>query len=483
MSAAAIVIGGGVNGLVAATYLARAGRKVVLFEAKDRLGGTCRTDTFARGFQGPTMVQAFAALDPRVVAELKLARRGLKFAVRDMPLVALRADGKHLVIGRDLRATARAIAVHSRADADRWSRSRRELFDLARAMRPFWWDDSAKKMPAAIGTLRRLGLAAWLDSQFESDAVKAALAGDAAALSPLVPGSSLFLVWRAAQEMCGLQGAAAFPFGGPGALIDALTAAAKIAGVEIRTGAQVADILVKDGAAAGVVLETGDEIAATRVLASFSRRRLLATKAGRAATGFAQAGELERSVPTAASAKVLLALDALPAFGGVAVPLRGRFVLADKVETFVTAHAAARAGRLPEELAMEIVFPAVADPALAPRGQHVVSIRIAPLPRHIPGGWDAAKLAAQAIATLDRCAHGLARHIVGAQILTPDDIAAREGDECVESVERMLSPWSSRIVTPIDGLFLCGGASEPGGAVSGRAARIAAALALRGAAK
>jgi phytoene dehydrogenase-like protein len=165
------------------------------------------------------------------------------------------------------------------------------------------------------------------------------------------------------------------------------------------------------------------------------------------------------------------------------VPLRGRFVLADRVETFVTAHAAARAGRLPEELAMEIVFPTVADPALAPRGQHVVSIRIAPLPRHIAGGWDAAKLAAQAIATLDRCAHGLARHIVGAQILTPDDIAAREGDECVESVERMLSPWSSRIVTPIDGLFLCGGASEPGGAVSGRAARIAAALALRGAAK
>ena len=177
----AIVVGGGVNGLVAATYLARAGRKVVLLEAKDALGGACATTTFATGFKGPTIAHALTALDPRVVAELKLARRGLKFAVRDMPTVALRADGKHLVIGRDVRATARGSAAHSRADAEAWPRFRRELFDLARAMRPFWWDEPKRgwNLPPTIATLRRQNLAAWLDSRFESDAVKAAVACDA----------------------------------------------------------------------------------------------------------------------------------------------------------------------------------------------------------------------------------------------------------------------------------------------------------------
>jgi phytoene dehydrogenase-like protein len=482
MSADAIVVGGGVNGLVAATYLARAGRKVILLEAKDTLGGACLTVPFATGFKGPALAHTLTALDPRVMSELKLARRGLKFAVRDMAQVSLRADGKHLAIGRDVRSTARAIAAHSRTDAEMWPRFRRELFDLARAMRPFWWDETKHEWPREIARLRHQGLAAWLDSRFESDALKAALAGDARELSPLVPGSSLLLVWRAAQEMSGLQGAAAIPLGGPGALVDALTSAAKIAGVELRTGSRVADILVKDGAASGVVLDSGDEIAAKLVLASFSRRQLLATPAGRATFGFAQAADLERSVPAVASAKLLLALNAPPAFGS-GVPLRGRFVLADRVETFVTAHAASRAGRMPDDVALDVVVPTAADPALAPLGQHVVSIRIAPLPRHLTGGWDAAKLAAKSIAALDRCAPGLARHVTGAQVLTPDDIAARYGEEDGASVERVLSDWRTRLLTPIRGLYLCGVASEPVAAISGRAGRIAAALALREAAK
>ncbi|MGD0143550.1 MAG: hypothetical protein ABSC92_10350, partial [Rhizomicrobium sp.] len=258
-------------------------------------------------------------------------------------------------------------------------------------------------------------------------------------------------------------------------------AAAKIEGVEFRTGAHVADIVVKDGAATGVVLDSGDTIAATLVVASFSKLQLLATRAGRAAFGFSESAELERSVPRIASAKVMLALNALPAFNGVAVPMRGRFVLADRLETYVAAHAAARAGRLPDELVMEAVFPTVADPALAPPGQHAVSILIAPLPRHVTGGWDAARLAAKAVAALDRHAPGLARRVVAAEVLTPDDIAARYGveDGGPVTVKHLLSDWRSRIGTPIKGLFLCGAASEPLGAVSGRAGRIAAALALR----
>jgi phytoene dehydrogenase-like protein len=181
----------------------------------------------------------------------------------------------------------------------------------------------------------------------------------------------------------------------------------------------------------------------------------------------------------------MLALNAPPAFNGVAVPLRGRFLLADRLETFVAAHAASRAGRVPQELVLEVVVPTAGDPELAPLGQHVVSIRIGPLPRHVAGGWDAAKtpLAAKAVAALDRCAPGLAHHVTGAFVLTPDDIAARYGEEDGVTVERVLSDWRSRILTPIGGLILCGAASEPVGALSGRAGRIAATMALHEAAK
>ena len=231
-------------------------------------------------------------------------------------------------------------------------------------------------------------------------------------------------------------------------------------------------------------LNTGEEIASPLVVASLSRRQLLATRAGRAALGISESAALERAAPQVASAKILLALSERPAFNP-ALPPKGRFLLADRVETFVTAHATARAGRMPEELAMEAVVSTAGDPALAPAGQHVMSICVTPLPRHIEGGWDAAKvrLAAKAVAALERCAPGLARRVTAAQVLSPDDIAARYGEEDGASVERVLSDWPSRILTPIKGAFLCGGASEPLGSVSGRAGRIAAALALREAAK
>lgn len=441
----------------------------------------CETARLGDGFNVPAGAHALYGLDPRIVADLKLARHGLKFAPRDMPLVALRPDGKHLAIGRDPRATARAIAAHSRPDAEAWPGFRRETFALARALRPRWWEGRVEPAPPAVDSLRRQSLASWLDGQFESDALKAALAVDAAALSPLVPGAPLLLLWRAAQEMCGLQGAVAAPMAGPAALVEALTASAKALGVEIRTGARVSDFVVNEGAVTGVILATGETIATRYALASLSRLELLATRAGRAAIGIAEAGGLERAAPGVASAKVMLALNAPPAFGGAAVPLTGRFIFADRIESIVAAHGSAHAGRMPEELVMEAVFPAAADASLAPIGQHVVSILIKVLPRRISGGWDAAKaqLAAKAIAALDRFAPGLARHVTAAEILTPDDIAVRYGEEDLVTVERMLSDGRGRILSPIRNLLFCGASAEPAGAVSGRAGRLAADFVLQ----
>ena len=139
----AIVIGGGIGGLVAAAYLRQTGASVVLLEADETLGGACRKAAM------------LYALDPRVVKELALTRRGLKFSQRDMALAALRQDGRHLVLGRDPHEAARAVAAYSPADAAAYKHYHSEVFALARAMRPWWWDDTAAPRACSRASSRR----------------------------------------------------------------------------------------------------------------------------------------------------------------------------------------------------------------------------------------------------------------------------------------------------------------------------------------
>jgi phytoene dehydrogenase-like protein len=476
----AVVIGAGVNGLAAAAYLALAGKSVLTVEARDVVGGMCGTTPLGDGLSAPTVAHALYALDSRMVKELRLARRGLRFAVRDMDLVGLRTAGKHVVLTRDLRATARSIAVHSKMDADAWPDFRRELLTLGRAMRALWWEPGDIPQGGNFEPVARTGVAAWLDSRFESDALKATLGFDANALSPLEPGSALLIVWRAAQEMCGLQGAVAFPVGGPGAVASALASAAKEAGAEMRTGVRAAEILVENGVAAGVRLESGETIDAPLVLSSLGRRETLLQLSKCACVGLAERTSLARSLPATSAAKVLLALDSLPVIGGVEIPKAGRYVLADRLESYATAHAAARAGRMPDELTMEVVVASSVDATLAPAGSHVVSILVRPVPSEISGGWENVKaiLAAKVVAALERFFPGIARHIVAAEVLTPDTLRVRYGPEQDRlETSRMLLGWRELVCTPVKGLFLCG--ADPVGGVSGRAGRIAATLALR----
>jgi len=497
-SRSVIVIGGSVGGLVAAAYLARAGARVTLLEARNVLGAEAENARLGEGFSGPLVAHALYALDPRMVKELELHKHGLRFVERDMPLVALRPGGQHIVIARDAHAARTSLRAQTGPDADAYLRFRREALAMARHLRPLWTGalpegearadvaaQALKLSPARtreLEALSRMSAATYLDRWFQSDPLKAALGFDVAAigLAPQEPGTALALMWRYAQESCGLQAAVAQPKGGPGALADALVEAARASGAELRTGAHVKAITVENARPAGVVLDSNESLRAETILSSLSAAKtldLLPPEAISIGVG------LPHHATTTGTAKMLLTLNSLPPFPGLARDaLRGRLVVAERPESAAEAKGAALAGRLPVELVMEITVPSVADPALAPEGQHIMSVRIPYLPLLPEGGWSTRRdvLADRVIATLESYAPGLRERIVGRELLTPDDIASRYGTDADDaaSVRRLLTPCVTRARTPLPGLYLCGASAEALSTISGCAGRVAANLVL-----
>ena len=437
----AIVIGADVSGLAAAACLVRAGKRVLLLE---------------REAAPPEPISPVYALDPKLVSELKLPAKGLSFVLPDLPLAF--AAPEILVLGRDSHEAALALAALGTNDGRAWASFHKELQGLARELRHGWWSALDEGMPlralersgtmAQFARLSVTGADAFLGAHFASQALIAAMLFDASAGGFHVsePGSALALLWRAAQEMAGLQGATAMP--APGTLIWSLLKA--VGDADFRCCAEVTAIRTGSDRGGGmrvrgVQLKSGEELHAALILSSLDRPATL---------GLAGASQTARPHPRVAEMRLLITLKEK-----IAVPAI-RLVMAERKEIYADAHEAARRGKLPDELPMEFS-------ALAPDR---IAVTLRPVPVQL-SSEDKVQLAARALWALSRKFPGAASLVSGLrfQVTAPERA----------SLQHLLSPALKRVETDIAGLYLCGASAEPVPSLSGRAARIAAQAAVK----
>jgi len=511
-----IVIGGGHNGLTCAAYLARAGRSVLVLEAAGRLGGAAVTREFAPGFRVSACAHLLYLMPGSLMAELKLASHGLELPAEGMATIALSADDAHLRVG-----DGAALAAQSAADAAAWPAWSARLTRLAAALRPVLsttpprlaasaWRDRAALLQLgwrlrALGRrdmreLLRIGAMCvqdLLDEHFESPLLKGALAFDAVLgtnYGPRSPGTVFTLLYRLAAA-AGEGGGLAQPAGGLGALSEALARAATAAGAEIRTGAAVRRILVRDDRAAGVVLETGEELTARTVVSSADPKT---TFLGLLGSEHLDAGFVRRIVHLRSrglAAKLHVALDAPPQFAGLEpAALRGRLLWAPSPDHIERAYNHAKYGEFSAAPMLEITVPTMADAALAPPGRHVLSVVAQYAPYALCGGWEAGRerFTDLLIDTLSTLAPGLRSQLRHAELLTPADIEREfritgghwHHAELALDQFFMLRPVPgvAQYRAPVGGLYLCGAGCHPGGGVMGIAGRNAAREVVREAA-
>lgn len=499
-----IVIGGGHNGLVVATMLAKAGRRVLLVEAQDDLGGGARTQEFHPGFRVSSLAHVLNRLHPAVVKELDLETHGLKLDGRAMPSVALRADVEPAVLRGAYGETVDGVAS---GEAAAWSQLRALLMRQVDVLKPLLArrPPDLEAMPLgeklALGgialSLRRLGredmreflrmllmnVSDVLDEHLTHDALRGLVAFDAVLgshLGPRSPTSLIGLYYRLAGEIAGAPGGQMLPRGGMGAVIAAMRAAAARAGVTIRAGAPVARILVEKGRAAGVVLASGEEIRSRSVVSAINPRTTLVDLVGprELDTGFLRKVRNVRMKGNVA--KLHLALDRVPAFAGVsAQDHAGRLVIAPSSDAVEAAFNPAKYGEFSDQPVMELVLPSLSDPSLAPDGACVLSANIQFAPHALKEGWDKGRprLTDAVMGRLEAHAPGIGKSVVASELLTPVDIEARflmPGGHWHHGELQPDQMLMSRPVfgaggydTPVEGLYLASAGSHPGGGISG----------------
>ena len=501
-----IVIGAGHNGLVCSAMLAKAGKQVLVLEANDQVGGAAITREFADGYSVSACAHLLYQLQPAVQKELGIRPQ---LSADDLESIVLAEDGNHV------RYCGDTVAGVSDDDAESYRKFHKRMSRYADLLRTY-----LNKAPPRLGTkspkdlltlaqlgidFKRLGKVEMqeflrligmnihdeLTERFDSPLLKGGLSLDAVLgthLGPRSPNTFMTSLYR----MAGSHARLASPTGGMGSVSDELAHIARTAGVTIRTSMPVERIVVSNGSAVGVETTSGETFESDTVVSNVDPKRTIMELVGarNLETGFIRRMSHFRCRGNAA--KLHLALDDLPQFDGLQEnDLANRLLIAVDEHYVERSFNPAKYGEASPEPVMEITFPSCRDESLAPGGKHVMSAIVQYAPYELKGGWDdAAKQAFldTCIKTLSKYAPDIESHITASELLTPADIEEQfniTGGHWHHGELTLDQFWfvrpvcsSAQYAMPIDGLYLCGAGSHPGGGVSGAAGRNAAKVIL-----
>ena len=511
-----VIIGAGHNGLTAAAYLSQAGLKTLVLERRDIVGGCAVTEEIdpdlAPGCRVSTASYIATMLRPEVIRDLQLADYGLHMVACDPTIQAALPDSRVISWWSDKARMTEELQRIAPNDVDRFFQVEDELQHLARYLQPFFLEappDPDRKGFGRIFELIRVAkrfrkmrgkdtaallqfltgsLGDFLDHQFESDALKRLILSNSLYGKhggPYQPGTAMGLLFHllsgGEEEQ---QGFAGHVIGGMGAITQAMAASCHDSGVEIRTGAEVESINQASGRACGVTLQDGSVIDARIVVSNADPKR---TFLGLLSEGDLDA-EFRREVAgikmDGPCGKVNFVLSEEPNVTGMpeshSKSERSLFTLVPSLQEAEDIYNQAARGELPDELWVDCVLASNVDPGLVTEGRHVLTCFVQFLPYELANGdWDSQRdaIGDKVLERISRYAPNVPSSVVARRVFTPFDLeqtfGITEGNIFHGDINmgqlffmRPLPGWS-QYRTPINGLYLCGSGTHPGGGVTG----------------
>jgi phytoene dehydrogenase-like protein len=495
----AIVIGAGHNGLVAAAYMAEAGLKVHVLERRGIVGGACVTEEFHPGFRVSALAYFCGEFRSEIIDALELKKHGLKLIVPDPTTFAMFRDGTHVRLWRDLDRTIAELERFAPRDVEAFVGFGLELKRYSDLITP-----TLMREPPTLSELDRIFAAPddkrlfWefmtkpaadiLDERFDSGNLKGLLAFMSVAsqhIGPDSPESGVEFAAHSCAEIDGEFGVWGHIEGGMGALTQALKRAAELRGVSIETDTSVAEILVSNGKVEGVRLSDGSTRRAGIVVSNADPHVTFVKLLAPGALPAEFATRAKNIDFRGAMARVHYAVNELPRYKGVTTEVPGpehvpMTLLDFTLPNIREAVAAYHRGELPEKLAIELATPSAVDPTLAPAGQHVLTLGVQYTPFALDGqSWDEyrGEFERRVRATLEEFAPGFSQSVLGYKVITPLDLE-REYSLTGGNIfhgSMVLGQWfaarplvgCANYRTPVQGLYLCGAGTHPGGGVIG----------------